>query len=228
MERPLSYENTPMSASKVLTRDSQVAILDDPRRFCLVAAGRRWGKTTFGVCKLHNSALMGTATYLHISPSIAMAELAYKCFVEVSGGWRHVKSSRTVQAPNGSCVVFVGEQEACNVDRWRGHIISGIVVDEPWMCTERLIEPVCFHVMFSRVWVLLAGTPPPLGRRKWLGRPRLAARLAAIRLGFDPLDVAVYLCSTQSGSNVSQASLRDWRASTHPDQFDAETLSDYA
>ena len=127
-----------------------------------------------------------------------MAELAYKCSMELSPGWRHIESSRTVHAPNGSRVVFMSQQEAFNVDRWRGHSVSGVVVDEPWMCTNRLIGPVCFHIMPSRAWLLLAGTPP-WNHRKWLRRPRLAARLAAIRLGFDPSDVAVYFCFNESG-----------------------------
>ena len=208
------------------TLPPQQEILGDPRRFCVVAAGRRWGKTRLGVCKLYDSAMSSAGTYLHISPSIGMAKLAYECSVELSPGWRHVKSSLTVHTPNGSRFVFMGQQEAFNVDRWRGHSVSGVAVDEAWTCDSRLIEAVCFHLRACRAWLLLTGTPP-WSRRKWLKRSRLAARLAAIRLGFDPSDVAIYLCSTESGLNVSQASLQDWRASSLSlDRFNAETLSD--
>ena len=219
-------------ANMIPLTSAQEESLNDSGRFCVLAGGRRFGKTTAACLKLRSEALSHFfLTYFHVSPSHRMAICAWERFLEVlndESGWTANKDSLTFFcASSGSTVRFVSRPESVkSVDKR----IGGIAIDEPWLSpwlsesrrSVQRLTALCWEN--DGCWLLLTGTPP---RRKWLKRLRLLARLMVGKAGFDKDSVSCYTKSSLSGSNITQASLDEARAALSPEAFEAEFMTEY-
>lgn len=218
--------------SMILPTSAQEESLNDSGRFCVLASGRRFGKTTAACLKLRSEALSHSfLTYFHVSPSYRMAICAWERFFEVLGGesgWTADRSSLTFFcASSGSTVRFVNRPENLkSIDKR----IGGIAIDEPWLFSwlfeskrsVQYLADLCWENYGC--WLLLTGTPP---RKKWLKRLKLLARIMVGKAGFDEDSVRCHTKSSLSGGNITQASLDEARAALSPEAFEAEFMTEY-
>jgi hypothetical protein len=215
---------------------AQDEILRDNRRFCVLAAGRRWGKSGLSAFKLKRKVLSCEGTYIHVSPSEQMAVAASRLFTEVLGveaveqpvvNKKVAQRQLSVCTRNGSVVKFVFEAQLRSSLHLTGLIPAGIVIEEPWLFSnpQRLFGLVFEQLVVSNSWLLLAGTPPP---EQWVKRLRLLARVVVSRAGFNPDDVACYTRSSVSGGNVLPSWVRQLRGTCPEAQLKAELMTEYA
>ena len=213
---------------------AQDEILRDNHRFCVLGAGRRWGKGWLSAFKLRNKALSCKGTYFHVSPSGQMAVAAAQLFVEVLGveallePATNKQKQLSVSTCNGSVVKFVFEAQLLNQAHFIGDLTAGVVIEEPWLFgnQRRLIDWAFYQLWVSDSWLLLAGTPPP---EQWVKRLRLLARIMIRRAGGNPDDVACYTRSSLSGGNVLPSWVRQLRVggSYSDAQLRAELMTEY-
>lgn len=107
---------------------SQALVRDDPARFKILAAGRRWGKTRLGVMLCYSVALAGGKAWW-VSPSYRMSsvgwEPAYKLANKAGFSVRVV--DRQITLPNGGSISI---RSADNPDSLRGDGLDFVVLDE--------------------------------------------------------------------------------------------------
>jgi len=214
---------------------AQDEILKDNHRFCVLAAGRRWGKSRLSAFKLRRKVLLWEGTYFHVSPNEQMALAAAQLFIEVLGveallepptSKKVGQKQLSVRTCNGSLVKFVFEAQLQNPTHFIGHCPAGLVIEEPWLFSNQreLANWVSQQLSVSNSWLLLAGTPPG---KQWVKRLTLLARIMVNRAGGKPNDVACYMRSSMSGGNVLSSWVRQLRRNYSAARFKAEFMTEY-
>ncbi len=140
----------------------QGQVFESPKRFRVVAAGRRWGKTVLGVICLLLSAAAKPGRYWYLAPELKQArDIAWKTLVTlVPRSWlaRPPNESRLeIELRNGSVIALHG---ADHPDSLRGRGIAGIVIDEYADTKENLWDEIILpSLLDTGGWALILGTP---------------------------------------------------------------------
>lgn len=132
------------------------------KRYRVVAAGRRWGKTTLGIGTLVTSAAEKPGKYWYLAPLLKDAlDIAWRPLKEaVPPDWllrKPNESRHEVELKNGAIIAIVGADDP---DSLRGRGLAGAVVDEYADIKEDLWDPVLLPALFDHSgWALIIGTP---------------------------------------------------------------------
>jgi len=144
----------------------QVEIHDEltRKRFGVVVAHRRMGKTVFAVNSLHDAALHhrgGDGRFAYLAPFYGQAKKVawdyFKQFSYMIPGIRFNESELTVIYPNGSMIRLYG---ADNPDALRGIYLDGVVMDEVADMKPNVWGEVIRPALADRAgWAIFIGTP---------------------------------------------------------------------
>ena len=106
----------------------QAAVHNDPARFKVLAAGRRWGKTRLGVHECLDMAAQGKRAWW-VAPTYKMSEVGWRPLRRMGAkiGADIRKADRQVVLPNGGEVTV---RSADNPDSLRGEGLDFVVIDE--------------------------------------------------------------------------------------------------
>lgn len=120
-----------MSKIQVTLHEGQYDVLNDPHRFKVLCAGRRWGKSVLSRMTVLGWAIKNSGTYYIVSPTYRQSkEIHWRDFVkEVPVDWvkRKNETELLIELQNGSIVAFKGAE---NPDALRGVKLRGLVIDE--------------------------------------------------------------------------------------------------
>lgn len=143
-----------------------VAFHGSKKRYRIVVAHRRFGKTVAAVNELIRSAVMAPQRstpprFAYVAPTYGQAkEVAWsylKHFTAVIPGCDVRESDLQVTLPNGAMVRLYG---ADNYDRMRGLYFDGVVLDEPADIDPRAYPEVIRPALSDyQGWVVFIGTP---------------------------------------------------------------------
>ena len=204
----------------------QHAALQDHHRFVVVAAGRRWGKTTLGALGLLQAAETRPGIYLYVAPSRAMLQLCWESFMAVvSTAHQPNKATLRIRLWNNSEICFLTEDSVLGGST-KGFRAEGIFIDEFFYCRQKasLAAVLLPAVSDSGGWVMVAGTPPP---RRAVSRLRLLLRLAVMRAGFDLSSVGIHAYSTYGSGLVPLGEIERARWMMSKIAFESEYLPQY-
>lgn len=130
------------------------------KRFLLIVAGRRWGKSRFALIVILKEALETPGVYWYVSPSYPVGSITWRIFrsmVKHLPGVRIIKAERTATFANGSMVVW---KSADNADSLRGEGLTGVVVDEASFIRESTWQKELRPALSDKQgWALIITTP---------------------------------------------------------------------
>ena len=107
----------------------QAAVHNDPHRFKVLAAGRRWGKTRLGVLECIAKASLGGIAWW-VAPSYKTSEAGWRPLTQMCASLRHpkiLKAEKIITFPSGG-LVAVRSSEI--FDNLRGEGLDLVVLDE--------------------------------------------------------------------------------------------------
>ena len=143
----------------------QLAVHQDPSRFKVLAAGRRWGKTRLGVNECLDVASSGGRAWW-VSPNYKMSEVGWRPLRQIArkiSGAEIRLVDRVVNFPGGG---FVAVRSADNPDSLRGEGLDFVVMDEcAFMQREAWTEAIRPALSDRQGKVLFISTPKG---RNWL------------------------------------------------------------
>ena len=143
----------------------QLAVHQDPSRFKVLAAGRRWGKTRLGVNECLDVASSGGRAWW-VSPSYKTSEVGWRPLRQIARkipGAEIRLVDRVVNFPGGG---FVAIRSADNPDSLRGEGLDFVVMDEcAFMQKEAWTEAIRPALSDRQGKVLFISTPKG---RNWL------------------------------------------------------------
>ncbi len=120
----------------------QLAVHNDPSRFKVLSAGRRWGKTRLGVNECIDAAVKGGRAWW-VSPSYKTSEVGWRPLRQIANkipGAEIRLADRQVNFPGGG---FVAVRSADNPDSLRGEGLDFVVMDEcAFMAREAWTEAI--------------------------------------------------------------------------------------
>jgi len=145
-------------------RDIQLEVHENLKRFNVIVAHRRLGKTVLCVNELIKEALSSTRrdwAGAYIAPlrnqSKRVAWDYCKYYSEVVPGVKTNESELKINYPNGSCLYLFG---ADNPDAIRGIGLDAVVLDETAQMKRRLWDEVVRPLLVDRNgWAIFIGTP---------------------------------------------------------------------
>jgi hypothetical protein len=130
------------------------------RRFNVLAAGRRWRKTTL-LMSIAVEAALGGGKFIWGAPTVDQVRIGWNEMRHACAGSVHfAEGRRTATFPNGAEIVF---RTLDDPDNARGHTADGVIVDE-----AEAVKPAAWYEVLRPMlidtngWAWLAGTP--LGR----------------------------------------------------------------
>lgn len=143
----------------------QRIVRSQARRFNLLAAGRRWRKTTL-VMALTVEGALKTGRFIWGAPTYDQVTVAWEEMKQAARKVFDFNTSRmTVTAPNGARVVF---RSLDDPDNARGHTGDGVVMDECADVAESAWHEVLRPMLIdTNGWAWLIGTPKG---RNWYWR----------------------------------------------------------
>ncbi|HUM49759.1 MAG TPA: hypothetical protein PLX92_06090, partial [Anaerolineaceae bacterium] len=107
----------------------QSEVHNDPHRFKVLAAGRRWGKTRLGVLECIDKASAGGIAWW-VAPSYKTSEAGWRPLTQICSHLptaKTLRAEKTITFPNGG-LVAVRSSEV--FDNLRGEGLDLVVVDE--------------------------------------------------------------------------------------------------
>lgn len=142
-------------------RKSQLVIHDDPHRFRVVVAHRRFGKTTLAINELIKYAFQNPGRYWYVAPTYKQAKsVAWKEFMKYIPAEAIVSTNKadlTIELISGSEIALKGVE---NKDKLRGAGLQGVVMDEVQEMSrddfEKVIQPM---LLDTKGWAIFIGTP---------------------------------------------------------------------
>jgi len=152
----------PRSARRLYLHPGQREPYDAPARFKVIAAGRRWGKSSLALVALLSACLRRPGTYRYVAPTSVIARKTFWRRVRraVDPSWLARPPHEThleVEFRTGSVLEVMG---ADNPDGLRGAGVHGIVLDEyADMRAEVWEEAVRPSLSDTGGWALFVGTP---------------------------------------------------------------------
>lgn len=115
----------------------QIEVWDDPTRFVVLAAGRRWGKTRLGTLLALRVALTGGRAWW-VAPTYSIAMEGWYTLMALVGqvpGATILKSLRRIELPGGGVVEV---RSGDNPQRLRGAGLDFLVLDEAAFLNEQI------------------------------------------------------------------------------------------
>jgi hypothetical protein len=205
-------KTTPRDVRLYAPRPHQSDLHRALKRFNVLVAHRRFGKTVFCINELIAKAAANTtkdARYGYVAPLLTQAkDVAWSYLKRFTAPIPGIEVSETelwVQLPNGARIRLYG---ADNADRLRGLYFDGVVLDEYAQMSPRVWPEIVRPMLADREgWALFIGTP--MGRNHFcalyeqaMGEPDwLAKRFPASETGIlkrSELDAARRTMSTQA------------------------------
>jgi phage terminase large subunit len=145
-------------------RPFQLSLHDSLKRFNVVVAHRRFGKTTFAVNELIRACItnkLEAPRYAYLAPTYRQAKaIAWDLLKKYAGvipGVQFNEQELRCDLPNGARIRLFG---ADNPDSLRGMYLDGVVIDEVSQQHPSLWREVINPMLVDRRgWVLFIGTP---------------------------------------------------------------------
>ncbi len=156
-------------------RPAQGLVFNDPARFRILVAGRRFGKTYYACVELAVRAASKAGTYWYMAPTYSQAkDLAWSLLKKViPAAWvaKKNESDLRLELYNGSVIELKGSE---NADSLRGRSLTGVVLDEAAVMKRHVwFEVVRPSLADQQGWALFITTPK--GTSSWFYEIYLAA-----------------------------------------------------
>jgi hypothetical protein len=214
--------------NRVSLRPIQGQIFKDRRRFRVVLAGRRGGKTVLGGVELLRGAAEIVGDYYYVAPTYRMArDIAWDTYKRIiPERWVRKKNEANlkIELINGSAIYLKGSEDP---DALRGPALSGVVMDECAFQQEYTWRSVIRPALSDRGgWGLFTTTPSPEGTAGWFYETILLLKDAEMadpgleRL--DPLQWSLYEYTSLQGGNIPAAEIEEARRTLAPEVFARE------
>lgn len=214
--------------NQVSLRPMQGMIFRDRRRFRVVLAGRRGGKTVLGGVELLRGAAEVPGVYYYVAPTYRMAkDIAWDTYKRIiPERWIRKKneSNLRIDLVNGSAIYLKGSEDP---DALRGPALSGIVLDECAFQQEYTWRSVIRPALSDRNgWALFTTTPSPEGTAGWFYEMILMLKNADLadpgleRL--DPQQWTLYEYTSLQGGNIPLAEIEEAKRTLAPEVFERE------
>jgi hypothetical protein len=212
-------------------RPAQGLVFNDPARFRILVAGRRFGKTYYACVELAVRAASSPGTYWYMAPTYSQAkDLAWSLLKKViPAAWvaKKNESDLRLELYNGSVIELKGSE---NADSLRGRSLTGVVLDEAAVMKRHVwFEVVRPSLADQQGWALFITTPK--GTSSWFYEIFLAAggRLDLVDPDEAVIGAAddwnVHTFTTLQGGNVPpaevEAARRELDARTFRQEFEA-------
>lgn len=206
----------------------QGRIFRDRRRFRVVLAGRRGGKTVLGCAELLRGATEQVGDYFYVAPTYRMAhDIAWETLKRMTPEkWiaKKNESNLSVKLINGSQIELKG---ADNPDSLRGRALSGVHLDECAFLAEDTWRSVLRPALSDRMgWALFTTTPSPEGVSGWFYELILLltdAELADPSLQrLSPEQWSLYEYTSEQGGNIPLEEIEEARRTLAPEVFERE------
>lgn len=209
-------------------RAMQGRIFRDRRRFRVVLAGRRGGKTVLGGVELLRGAAERKGVYYYVAPTYRMAkDIAwdtYKSIIPERWIRKKNESNLRIDLINGSVLYLKGSEDP---DALRGPALSGVVLDECAFQQEYTWRSVIRPALSDRSgWALFTTTPSPEGTAGWFYELILLLKHADLadpgleRL--DPQQWTLYEYTSLQGGNIPINEIEEARRTLAPEVFERE------
>jgi len=151
-------------------RAGQAALRDDPARFKVVVAHRRFGKTVFAVTELLSGAIgvgRRAPRFAYVAPFYRQAKAIVWDYLKQYGrrieGARFHETELRCDLPNGARISLYGADDP---DSLRGLYFDGVVLDEYAQMDPRVWSEVIRPALADREgWAIFTGTP--MGRNSF-------------------------------------------------------------
>lgn len=206
----------------------QGQIFRDRRRFRVVLAGRRGGKTVLGGVELLRGAAERQGVYYYVAPTYRMAkDIAWDTYKRIiPERWIRKKneSNLRIDLINGSSIYLKGSEDP---DALRGPALSGVVLDECAFQQEYTWRSVIRPALSDRSgWALFTTTPSPEGTAGWFYELILLLKNADLadpgleRL--DPQQWTLYEYTSLQGGNIPIAEIEEAKRTLAPEVFERE------
>lgn len=215
--------------NRLSLRPMQGRIFQDRRRFRVVLAGRRGGKTVLGAVEIARGASERKGVYYYVAPTYRMAkDIAwdtYKAIIPKRWVRKTNESSLRIDLINGSSVYLKGSDG--DPDALRGPALSGVVLDECSFQQEYTWRSVLRPALSDRNgWGFFTTTPSPEGTAGWFYELILLLKQADLadpgleRL--DPQQWSLYEYTSLQGGNIPLAEIEEARRTLAPEVFERE------
>lgn len=209
-------------------RPMQGMIFNDRRRFRVVLAGRRGGKTVLGGIELLRGAAERSGVYYYVAPTYRMAkDIAWDTYKRIiPDRWIRKKneSNLRIDLINGSIIYLKGSEDP---DALRGPALSGVVLDECAFQQEYTWRSVIRPALSDRSgWGLFTTTPSPEGTAGWFYELILLLKNADLAdPGLERLDAqqwTLYEYTSLQGGNIPIAEIEEAKRTLAPEVFERE------
>jgi hypothetical protein len=209
-------------------RPIQGRIFNDRRRFRVVLAGRRGGKTVLGGVELLRGAAERKGVYYYVAPTYRMAkDIAwdtYKAIIPERWIRKKNESNLRIDLINGSVIYLKGSEDP---DALRGPALTGVVLDECAFQQEYTWRSVIRPALSDRGgWALFTTTPSPEGTAGWFYELILLLKDADLAdPGLDRLDPqqwTLYEYTSLQGGNIPIAEIEEAKKTLAPEVFERE------
>jgi hypothetical protein len=209
-------------------RPVQGRIFRDRRRFRVVLAGRRGGKTVLGGVELLRGAAERTGVYYYVAPTYRMAkDIAWDTYKRIiPDRWIRKKneSNLKIDLINGSSIYLKGSEDP---DALRGPALTGVVLDECAFQTEYTWRSVIRPALSDRGgWALFTTTPSPEGTAGWFYELVLQLQGSEdVNPGLEQLDPeqwGLYEYTSLQGGNIPLVEIEEARRTLALEVFERE------
>ena len=214
--------------NQISLRPMQGLIFNDRRRFRVVLAGRRGGKTVLGAAEALRGAAEIPGVYYYVAPTYRMAkDIAwdtYKAIIPERWVRKKNESNLRIDLINGSKIYLKGSEDP---DALRGPALNGCVLDECAFQEEYTWRSVIRPALSDRNgWALFTTTPSPEGTAGWFYEMILLLKNAEMadpgleRL--DPQQWTLYEYTSLQGGNIPAQEIEEARRTLAPEVFERE------
>jgi hypothetical protein len=217
-----------VAKNTISLRPIQGKIFKDRRRFRVVLAGRRGGKTLLGAVVAGTGAARKKGKYYYVAPTYRMArDIAwdiYKAIIPKPWIRKTNEQNLMIELINGSKIYLKGSEHP---DSLRGPALDGVVMDECAFQTEYTWQSVLRPALSDRGgWGLFTTTPSPEGTAGWFYDLIMLLTNADMAhpglLSLDPLEWSLYEYTSLQGGNIPLKELEYARATLPPETFERE------
>lgn len=147
----------------------QQEVSDDPNRFKVVVAGRRWGKTYLCMHEIAKYARFPNSKIFYVAPTFAMCRQIIwddikEKFIKCNWAKKINESNLTITLKNSSRIYL---RSADNPDNLRGVSMSHLIIDEGAMIDQKMWTEVCRPALSDTLGGALFITTPK-GKASWI------------------------------------------------------------
>ena len=147
----------------------QQIVSDDPNRFKVVVAGRRWGKSWLSMHEMAKAARFPNSKVFYVAPTFAMCRQILwddikEKFIRCRWAKKINESNLTITLVNGSQIFL---RSGDNPDNLRGVSMDYLVMDEAAMISQKMWTEVCRPALSDRQGGAMFITTPQ-GKGSWI------------------------------------------------------------